>query len=158
MRFYFKFIILLSAPFVFACAGDEKPSTPFNTLEAYTQAIKKKDTTTMKLLLSEASIKMAEQEAKAQNIPLDEIIKRETLFGENQKTLRYRNEKIDGDKATIEMKDSFDSWNTVPFVREDGVWKIDKQGIANQWMQDFEQKSKELDDKSIRDNRRNFGF
>jgi len=147
MRFYFKFIFLLLVLFVFACAENEKPSTPFNTLEAYTQAIKKKDTTTMKLLLSKASIKMAEQEAKAQNVMLDEIIKRETLFGENQKTLRYRNEKIDGDKATIEMKDSFDSWNTVPFVREDGVWKIDKQGIANQWMQDFEQKSKELDDK-----------
>ena len=146
MRFYFKFIILLSALFVFACAGNEKPSTPFNTLEAYTQAIRKKDTTTMKLMLSDASIKMAEQEAKAQKVTLDEIVKRETLFGENQKTVKFRNEKIDGDKATIEMLDSFDSWNTVPFVREDGVWKIDKQGIANQMMRDFEQSDKRLDD------------
>jgi hypothetical protein len=34
----------------------------------------------------------------------------------------------------------------VPFVREDGVWKIDKQGIANQMMQDFEKDSRRLDD------------
>jgi len=146
MRFYFKFLILILAGLLFACADNAQPSTPFNTLEAYTQAIKKKDTTTMKLLLSDASIKMSEQEAKSQNVTVDEIVKRETLFSENQTDVYFRNEKIDGDKATIEMKDSFNSWNTVPFVREDGVWKIDKQGIANQMMQDFERDSKRLDD------------
>ena len=146
MRFYFKFIVLVLAGLLFACADTSKPSTPLNTLEAYTKAIKKKDTTTMKLLLSDASLKMADQEAKAQNVTLDEIVKRETLFGENQKTVKFRNEKIEDDKATIEMLDSFDSWNTVPFVREDEVWKIDKQGIANQMMQDFEKGSKQLDE------------
>ncbi|MBA4123752.1 MAG: DUF4878 domain-containing protein [Acidobacteria bacterium] len=146
MRFYFKFIILISTGLLFACVDSAKPSTPLETLKAYTQAIKKKDTTTMKILLSDASIKMSEREAKSQNVSLDEIVKRETLFSENQKTVEFRNEKIDGDKATIEMKDSFDSWNTVPFVREDGVWKIDKQGIANRMMQDFEQSDKRLDD------------
>lgn len=146
MRFYFKFIILISIGLLFACVDSAKPSTPLETLKAYTQAIKKKDTTTMKILLSDASIKMSEREAKSQNVSLDEIVKRETLFSENQKTVEFRNEKIDGDKATIEMKDSFNSWNTVPFVREDGAWKIDKQGIANQMMQDFEQSDKRLDD------------
>ena len=146
MRFYFRFIIFMLAGLSFACADSAKPSTPLETLKAYTQAIKKKDTTTMKSLLSDASLKMAVQEAKAQNVTLDEIVKRETLFSENQKTVEFRNEKIDGDKATIEMRDSFNSWNTVPFVREDGAWKIDKQGIANQMMQDFEQSDKRLDD------------
>jgi hypothetical protein len=146
MRFYFKFIILIPAIFFLACAGDSEPSTPLETLKAYTTAIKKKDTTKMKLLLSKDSIKMAKQEADAQGVTLDEVVKRETLFNESQSTVEFRNEKIDGDKATIEMKDSFSSWNTVPFVREDGVWKIDKQGIANQMMQDFEQNNKRLDD------------
>ena len=145
MRFYKKFTILFAAVLLFACADAEKPSSPLETLKAYTTAIKKKDTTAMKLLLSNASIKMAEQEAKAQNVTLDEIVKRETLFRENQSTVEFRNEKIDGDRATIEMKDSFDTWNTVPFVREEGVWKIDKQGIANQMMLDFERENKRLD-------------
>ena len=146
MRFYFTFIIFILAGLSFACADSSKPSTPLETHKVYTKAIKEKDTTMMKLLLSDASIKMAEQEAKAQNITLDEIVKRETLFSENQRTVKYRNEKTDGDKATIEMMDSFGIWNTVPFVREDGVWKIDKQSIANQMMQDFEQSDKRLDD------------
>ena len=146
MRFYSKILIILFAGLLFSCADAEEPSTPLETLKTYTQAIKKKDTTTMKLLLSDASIKMAEQEAKAQNVPLDEIVKRETLFNDTQKSVEFRNEKIDGERATIEMKDSLSSWNTVPFVREEGIWKIDKRGIANQMMQDIEQENKRLDD------------
>jgi hypothetical protein len=146
MRLHLKIIITFFASLIFACADAEKPSTPLETLKAYTTAIKKKDPTTMKLLLSDASIKMAEQEARAQNVTLDEIVKRETLFSENQTDVFFRNEKIDGDRATIEMKDSFDKWNTVPFIREEGIWKIDKQGIANQMMLDFERENKRLDD------------
>ncbi len=146
MRFYSKFIFLFSLLTVFACGGEEKPATPLETLKTYTAAIKKKDTTTMKLLLSKESLKMAEQEAKAQGVTLDEVVKRETLFSENQNTVEFRNEKLDGEKATIEMKDSFDAWNTVPFVREESVWKIDKQGIANRMMQEFERENRRLDD------------
>lgn len=147
MCFYKKFLVVLSAGFIFACAGKFAPSTPLETLKAYTLAIKKKDPTQMKLLLSDASIKMAEQEAKAQNVTLDEIVKRETLFGENQRTVEHRNEKVDGDRATIEMKNSFETWITVPFVREEGVWKIDKQGFANQMMEQIEdENNKRLDD------------
>ncbi|MDQ2747505.1 MAG: hypothetical protein M3T96_09615 [Acidobacteriota bacterium] len=147
MRFCYKFIILILTAVIFnACAGADTPHTPLETLKTYIIAVKQKDTTTMKLLLSDASIKMAEQEAKAQNVTLDEIVKRETLFGENQKTVEFRNEKIDGDRATIEMKDAYNAWNTVPFVREADTWKIDKQAAADLMMQNFDQSDKKLDD------------
>jgi hypothetical protein len=146
MRFSSKFIILLFGLSLFACAGSLSPSTPIGTLKAYTTAIKKKDTTTMKLLLSDASIKMAEQEAKAQNVTLDDIVKRETLFSESQSSLKYRNEKIEGDKATIEVANSFGSFDTVPFVKEEGSWKIDKQGFANQLLQQMDEQNKKFDD------------
>jgi hypothetical protein len=132
MCFYKKFLVVLSVCFIFACAGKPVPSTPLETLKSYTAAIKKKDPTQMKLLLSDASIKMAEQQAKAQNATLDEIVQRETMFSESQRSVEFRNEKVDGDRATIEMKNSFDAWITVPFVREEGVWKIDKQGYTEQ--------------------------
>lgn len=147
MSFYKRFLIILAACLAFACAGKPVPSTPLETLKAYTLAIKKNDLTGMKLLLSDASLKMAEQEAKAQNTTVDEIIKKETIFGENQKSVEFRSEKFDGERATIEMKDSSNSWITVPFVREAGVWKIDKQGFANQMMQDIEdENNKKLED------------
>lgn len=148
MRLFHKLIFLiLTATFLASCGGAGKPSTPLETLKAYTTAIKQKDTITMKSLLSKESIKMADLEAKSQGVSLDEIIKRETLFNENQDTVTFRNEKIDGDKATIEMKDSFETWNVVPFVRENGAWKIDKAGIANQMMKGFDEKNNELDNK-----------
>lgn len=146
MVLFNKFLIFLAICFLMACGGDSKPATPLETLKTYTQAIKKKDTTTMKLLLSGASIKMSEQEAKSLGIPLDEVVKNETLFRENQKSVEFRNEKIEGDRATIEMKDSMGMWNTVFFVREEGVWKIDKQGFANQIFQQTEENNKRLDD------------
>ncbi len=148
MRFIYKFFILISiASFAASCAGESKPNTPLETLKAYTTAIKQKDTTTMKLLLSNGSIKMAEEEAKSRGVTLDEVVKRETLFDQTQRTVEFRNEKLDGDKATIEMKDSYNAWNTVAFVREDGAWKIDRQSAADMMMQDFERQQKENDEK-----------
>jgi hypothetical protein len=129
-----------------SCAGDSKPDTPVESFKAYVNAVKQKNTTEMKLHLSSESIKMHEQEAKAQNVTLDDVVKRETLFSESQNTLYFRNEKIEGDKATLEVKNSFGSWETVPFVREDNRWKIDKKGYADRMMQDFEQNNQEMDD------------
>src|ERR1043165_7223011 len=128
-----------------ACGGSKELS-PVDTFKEYVKAVKRKDTTTMKLLLSKATMKMHEQEAKAQNTTVDDIVKRETLFTESQTSVTYRNEKIDGDKATIEVKNSYGSWETVPFVREDGEWRIDKAGYADQMIKQADEANRRLDD------------
>ena len=145
MRIWSRILIFSVSIFLIAC-GEQKSATPMETFQTYARAIKKKDTTTMKLLLSNATIKMHEKEAKAQGVTVDDIVKRETLFSENQKSVEYRNEKIDGDKATLQVKNSYGSWETVPFVREDGVWKIDKQGYADQMMKDIEDSDRKMDE------------
>lgn len=142
MRIWSRILIFSFAAFIISC-GEQQPATPLETYKTYTKAIKKKDAETMKLLLSEASIKMNEQEAKAQGVSVDEVVKRETLFTENQRSVEYRDEKIEGDKATLQVKNSFGSWETVPFVREEGVWKIDKVGQANQMMKDIFNRQKQ---------------
>ncbi len=100
----------------------------------------------MKLLLSTETLKMHEMEAQAQNTSVDEIVKRETLFTENQKSVKLRNEKIDGEKATLEVENSFGAWETVPFVQENGEWRIDKKGFAQLLIEENEKSNKELDD------------
>lgn len=142
MRIWLRILIFLFAAFLISC-GEQQPATPLETYKTYTKAIKRKDTAAMKLLLSEATIKMNEQEAKAQGVTVDDIVKRETLFIESQKSVEYRDEKIDGEKATLQVKNSFGSWETVPFVREEGVWKIDKLGQANQMMKDIMNRQKQ---------------
>ncbi len=123
------------------------PSTPIETFKTYVKAIKAKDVKAMRLLLSEATLKMHERQAVAQGTTVDEIVKRETLFTENQRTVEFRDEKIEGDKATLMVKNSYGSWETVPFVKEDGVWKIDKKGFADRMIMDIEQENdRKLDD------------
>lgn len=143
MRFLSGFTIFTILLFFVACA-ESRPATPTETFKAYTKAIKEKDTTTMKLLLSQETIKMHEQEAKAQSVTLDDVVKRETLFTPDQKTVKFRNEKIEGDKATLEVENSFGSWETVPFVKEEGLWRIDKKGFANRMIEDIEQKQNDV--------------
>ena len=136
----------LSLFLIAACSGESRPDTPIETFKSYITAVKEKDTTRMKLLLSSESIKMHEQEAKAQNVTLDDIVKRETLFTEGQKVVEFRNEKVDGEKATLEVKNSYGTWETIPFVRENSEWRIDKKGYADRLFQDIEQNNQQMDD------------
>ena len=89
---------------------------------------------------------MHEQEAKSEGVTVDDIVKRDSLLGEGQTTVEYRDQKIDGDKASLEYKNQFGSWETVPFVRENNEWKIDKKSFADQIMQEMDQDSHRLDD------------
>ncbi|PYS98651.1 MAG: hypothetical protein DMF63_14765 [Acidobacteria bacterium] len=146
MRFLYLSLFVLMVLFGVSCTGEKKPDTPLESFKAYVTAVKQKDTTRMKLLLSSDSIKMHEQEAKAQNVTLDDVVRRETLFTEGQKTVEFRNQKIEGEKATLEVKNSFGTWETVPFVREEDEWKIDKKGYADRMLQDVEQNSQQMDD------------
>ncbi|MGI9034819.1 MAG: hypothetical protein ACR2GD_02155, partial [Pyrinomonadaceae bacterium] len=146
MRFYQVILILILSLTIFSCASTERPDTPFETLKAYTQAVKKTDTAAMKDLLSHDSIKMAEDEARAQNVPLDEIIERENLFGGDQTAVEFRNQKIEGETATIEIKDASGIWNMVRFVKEDGKWKIDKKGFADDLQRQIDEDNKRADE------------
>lgn len=146
MRILGTFVGILLVAASFAACGGGKELSPVDTFKEYVKAIKKKDTTTMKLLLSKATMKMHEQEAKAQNTTVDDVVKRETLFNESQTSVEYRNEKIDGDKASLEVKNSYGSWETVPFVREDNQWKIDKAGYADRMIQQADEANRRLDD------------
>lgn len=138
--------LITIAVLISACGEGPKVASPIETFKTYTKAIKQKDTTTMKLLLSDATIKMHEKEAKAQGVNVDDIVKRETLFTENQKTVEFRNEKIDGDKATLEIKNAYGAWEKLPFVLEDGAWKIDKVSYANQMQRDIEEQNRKIDE------------
>jgi hypothetical protein len=100
----------------------------------------------MKLLLSNDTIKMHEQEAKALGVPLDDIIKRETLISPDQTAVDYRNQKIEGSKASLEIRNSYGGFDTVLFIKEEGVWKIDKKSAAEQMQNDIDQSDKKLDD------------
>ena len=103
-------------------------STPAGAFTAYYEAVKRKDVDAVTALFSKGTVGMMEEEAKRKNTTLAAVMKEgleqagKDIPAEVPET---RNEKIDGDKATLEINDTKKGeWQTLHFVREDGGWKI----------------------------------
>ena len=66
-----------------------------------------------------------EKGSAKENKTVDDTIKEMVKDATTPAALELRNEKIDGDKATVEAKDDkTDKWDTVPLIKEGGQWKI----------------------------------
>ena len=98
-------------------------SSPTATAKAFYDAAKAKDVQGIKNTMSKGSLDMMEKFAKMQNKSLDEALK-EPDKSNPPTTFESQNEKINGDTATLEVKDEKGNWETIPFVKEDGQWKI----------------------------------
>lgn len=99
--------------------------SPAEVYKAQNEAHKRKDAATMKSNLSRASLELIEKDARAREITLDDWLTMEEEGGEEIASIQTRNEKIDGDTATVEINaDGGEEWDVMPFVKEDGRWKI----------------------------------
>lgn len=147
MRFYHTNLILVLILACIGCGSESVPQTPLETLKAYTQAVKKNDAGEMQRLLSKGSLRMAQKESQAQNVPVEDVVKRQTLFPKDLKTVEFRNEKIEGERATIEVKNSYGTYETIPFIKEDGEWRIDQERSAEELLKQIEDEDKRLEER-----------
>ncbi len=100
-------------------------SSPTATFKAFFEASKKKDAAAMKKSLSKGTLDMFDKLAKEQNKSTDDMLKEVDKDAKDEKLPETRNEKITGDTATLEVKnDKTGKWDTLPFVKENGEWKI----------------------------------
>lgn len=101
-------------------------SSPTSTAKAYYEAAKNKDVATMKSLMSKKLLEQLDKVVKAENKSLDEMLKENAASEPSPPNFETRNEKIDGDNATLEVnQDGKGRWQPISFVKEDGAWKID---------------------------------
>jgi hypothetical protein len=116
------------SPTTTAPAGTVSASTPTEAFRSYYEAIKRKDAAAVKSLFSKATVEALEKNAAQKNTTFDEVFKEglESASKEIPASVpETRNEKIEGDKATLEVKDDKKgSWETLRFVNEGGQWKI----------------------------------
>ena len=117
-------LIALLAITLVACG--KKASTPTEAFKSFYEAAKSKDVATLKRLMAKDSVSKMEDRAKQENKSLDDYLSENAQKGIPPTVPDTRNEKIDGDHATLEFKASSgdDSWRTVPLVKEDGEWKV----------------------------------
>lgn len=104
-----------------AAACGKKASTPTEGFKAFYDAAKKKDAAAMKKTISKRLLTELEAEAKRDNKQFDEFLVSVNL----PDTLETRNESIQGETATLEVKGRGDSWRKQKLVKEDGEWKLD---------------------------------
>lgn len=126
MKIYRTLIVALAAFLIISCGGTENaPSvvSPTDTLKNYIEASKKKDVAAIRKNLSKGSLELAEKSAKMQNTTVDELFKRDNMAALDE-IPEIRNERIEGDAASVEVKDFTSGYDTIPFVKEDGAWKI----------------------------------
>jgi hypothetical protein len=107
-----------------ACKGEKKASTPTEAFKLFYEALKNKDVAALKSVISKETLAFIEAEAKTKNKSLDEYLAEESKSAP-QNMPQIGEEKIDGDKATVQFKiDNAPNWSSFSFVKEDGSWKI----------------------------------
>ena len=112
--------LLVFALLVSACSKSAG-SSPTAAAKAFFDAAKAGDVKAMKNALSKKSLEIMEAFAQLGGKTLDDTLKDTSKM---PATFEARNEKITGDTATVEVKGQGDKWDTLPFVKEDGQWKI----------------------------------
>jgi ABC-type glycerol-3-phosphate transport system substrate-binding protein len=118
--------VLIALAVITAACGGKAGSSPTATAKAFYEAARSKDISGMKSLVSKNTLDMLDKAAKAQNKTVDDLLKASNESAPPPATFETRNEKIDGDKATLEVnQDGKGKWQTVTFVKEDGSWKLD---------------------------------
>jgi hypothetical protein len=123
MRIYQTIIVAFAALFIFSCGGAQRTASPSETLKTFLEASRKKDVQTVKTTLSKTTLEMAEKSAREHNTTVDALLKKDDVQISDE-IPEIRNEKIEGDTATVEIKDAANGYETLPFVKEDGNWKI----------------------------------
>jgi Domain of unknown function (DUF4878) len=101
-------------------------SSPTRAFMAFYEASKSGDVEAVKRTLSKGSFDFLTAEAKKENKTLEAALTESLKNADVPKsTPEVRNEKIEGDTATIEVKDEkTNTWDSFKFVRENGEWKI----------------------------------
>ena len=120
----FAFIIT-----TFSCGGQSAAGggdTPTDAYKKLYAAVKSKDIEAIKKQLTKKSIDFGKMAAERNKTPIEKMYENgftATTFSNTLPTMR--DERINGDMGALEVWNSKDSrWEDLPFIREDGTWKL----------------------------------
>lgn len=126
-------VLCLSADGLAQDASPAKPESqelqlsPTATLKVYYDASDRRDFAKARSYLSQGTLKIMEEAARAMDKSLDEVMREGASQDKQQESVEFINEKINGETATVEIvniKAESHTSVTMPLVKEDGRWKL----------------------------------
>jgi hypothetical protein len=130
-------------------SSNSRSSSGDSPTEAYKRlfaAVKSKDTNAIKNEMSKLSVSFVESAASMQNKPIDQVYSNGltgTTFSDNLPEIR--DERIKDNMAAVEVYNSREKkWEDLPFVLEDGKWKL---GIGDAFKGSYQSPGKGRDQK-----------
>ena len=106
-----------------AAAENAPAGTPAASYMAAYTARNNKDIAGLKKLLSKDILEFFTEIQKTEKKTLDDAL-RELCEQPQAPKAEIRNEKIEGDTASLEFKDEDGGWKRMDFIKEDGTWKL----------------------------------
>lgn len=137
-KFVTAFLLAAVSFFFQACGGDEsvpagKASSPTEAYKMLYTAVKAKKTEDIKMMLSKDTIKFAEGVAAQAKKSFDEQVRNgftRTTFSPTMPEIR--DERIKDTMGAVEVYNSGENkWEDLPFILEDGGWKLAVGNIFN---------------------------
>lgn len=111
-----------------SASADPAASSPTAAFRTYYTSLKDKNLSALKSVLRSADLARMEAQAKKKDQSLDDFIRDTILPGMSRELPlampETRNEKIEGEHATLEFMDNGE-WITGKFTKEGPNWKVD---------------------------------
>ncbi|MBD0325498.1 MAG: DUF4878 domain-containing protein [Pyrinomonadaceae bacterium] len=117
-------VLALALTTLATAACNRAGSSPTATYKAAYAAMKNKDVAGFKKVMTKESQKDIEELAKKMNKSSDDMLKDMMNEFKLPPSDESKDEKIDGDNATLQVKDEKGAWETIRFLKEDGEWKM----------------------------------
>lgn len=123
--------LLACAVLGFGCKGSSESSvkvngTPTDAYKKLFEAVKSKDTNRIKGSMSKSTLAFADGHAKRTNQPLEKVLENGFMATTLAPSLpQTRDERVKDNMGAVEVYNIKESkWEDVPFIAEDGEWKL----------------------------------
>jgi hypothetical protein len=125
MKIKFALILTTLAVVFIGCQQSPREDTPTEAYKRLYAAVKSKNTEAIKKEMSSTTHQFATAMAQMQKKTEEDMYKNgftETTMGDNLPPMR--DERIKGDYAALEVQNPKGIWEDLPFVKENGKWKL----------------------------------
>ena len=114
--------IMLAGACKGSAGGQSSPTAAYKTLYA---AVQRKDVEAVKRVMSKTTLEFMKAAAEMQKKPFDQVIANGTIESNLSPTMpELCKERVKDKWGALEVKGASGKWEDVPFVLEDGEWKV----------------------------------